>query len=171
MELSLTVNGVRRDVVVRPTARLLDVLRDELGLTGAKEGCGAGECGACTVIVDGKAVNSCLMLAVQARDKEILTIEGLAAGGELDLLQQAFVGHGAVQCGFCTPGMIMAAKALLMAQPSPSEDEIRTALAGNLCRCTGYDAIIAAVQAAAGAAVAGMSTSAAAAPADSEGGD
>ena len=150
MQLVLTVNGMVHEVEARPTARLLDVLRDQLGLLGTKEGCAEGECGACTVIVDGKAVNSCVMLAVQARGKQILTVEGLAEGGELDLLQQKFVEYGAVQCGFCTPGMLMSAKALLMANPVPSEQDIRIALAGNLCRCTGYAAIVAAVKAASG---------------------
>ena len=150
MQLVLTVNGMVHEVEARPTARLLDVLRDQLGLTGTKEGCAEGECGACTVLVDGKAVNSCVMLAVQARGKEILTVEGLAQDGELDLLQQKFVEYGAVQCGYCTPGMLMSAKALLMGNPVPSEQDIRIALAGNLCRCTGYSAIVAAVKAASG---------------------
>jgi len=150
MQLVLTVNGTVYEVEVRPTARLLDVLRDQLGLTGTKEGCAEGECGACTVIVDGRAVNSCVMLAVQARGKEILTVEGLAQEGELDYLQQKFVEYGAVQCGYCTPGMLMSAKALLMGNPVPSEQDIRIALAGNLCRCTGYAAIVAAVKAASG---------------------
>jgi len=150
MQLVLTVNGMVHEVEARPTARLLDVLRDQLGLTGTKEGCAEGECGACTVIVDGRAVNSCVMLAVQARGKEILTVEGLAQDGELDLLQQKFVEYGAVQCGYCTPGMLMSAKALLMGNPVPSEQDIRIALAGNLCRCTGYSAIVAAVKAASG---------------------
>jgi len=150
MQLVLTVNGMVHEVEARPTARLLDVLRDQLGLTGTKEGCAEGECGACTVIVDGRAVNSCVMLAVQARGKEILTVEGLAQDGELDLLQQEFVEYGAVQCGYCTPGMLMSAKALLMGNPVPSEQDIRIALAGNLCRCTGYSAIVAAVKAASG---------------------
>ena len=150
MQLLLTVNGMVHEVEARPTARLLDVLRDQLGLTGTKEGCAEGECGACTVIVDGKAVNSCVMLAVQARGKEVLTVEGLAPDGELDLLQQKFVEYGAVQCGYCTPGMLMSAKALLMGNPVPSEQDIRIALAGNLCRCTGYSAIVAAVKAASG---------------------
>jgi carbon-monoxide dehydrogenase small subunit len=150
MQLVLTVNGMAHEVEVRPTARLLDVLRDQLGLTGTKEGCAEGECGACTVIVDGRAVNSCVMLAVQVRGKEILTVEGLAEHGELDLLQQKFVEYGAVQCGYCTPGMLMSAKALLMGNPVPSEQDIRIALAGNLCRCTGYAAIVAAVKAASG---------------------
>ena len=150
MELVLKVNGVVWEISARPTARLIDVLRDQMGLTGTKEGCGEGECGACTVIVDGKAVNSCVMLAVQALGKEVLTVEGLAASGELDTLQQKFVEQGAVQCGFCTPGMLMSAKALLMANPLPSDQDIRTALAGNLCRCTGYKTIVAAVRAASG---------------------
>ena len=150
MQLLLKVNGMTYEVDARPTARLLDVLRDQLGLTGTKEGCAEGECGACTVIVDGKAVNSCVMLAVQARGKEVLTVEGLAEDGQLDLLQQKFVEYGAVQCGYCTPGMLMSAKALLMANPVPSDQDIRIALAGNLCRCTGYSAIVAAVKAAGG---------------------
>jgi carbon-monoxide dehydrogenase small subunit len=150
VRLLLTVNGMTCEVEARPTARLLDVLRDQLGLTGTKEGCAEGECGACTVIVDGRAVNSCVMLAVQARGKEVLTVEGLAEDGQLDLLQQKFVEYGAVQCGYCTPGMLMSAKALLMANPVPSDQDIRIALAGNLCRCTGYSAIVAAVKAAGG---------------------
>jgi len=150
VQLVLTVNGTTYEVEARPTARLLDVLRDQLGLTGTKEGCAEGECGACTVIVDGRAVDSCMMLAVQARGKEILTVEGLAQDGELDVLQQKFVEYGAVQCGYCTPGMLMSAKALLMGNPVPSEQDIRVALAGNLCRCTGYTAIVAAVKAASG---------------------
>jgi carbon-monoxide dehydrogenase small subunit len=150
MELLLTVNGTLYEVEVRPTARLLDVLRDQLGLTGTKEGCAEGECGACTVLVDGRAIASCVMLAVQARGKEIITVEGLAEDGELDLLQQKFVEYGAVQCGYCTPGMLMSAKALLLENPVPSDKDIRVALAGNLCRCTGYSAIIAAVKAASG---------------------
>ena len=163
MDLTLTVNGSAHEVQVRPMARLLDVLRDQLGLTGTKEGCAEGECGACTVIVDGKAVNACLMLAVQARGKEVLTVESLAATGELDMLQQRFVEHGAIQCGYCTPGMLMSAKALLMANPLPSEQDIRIALAGNLCRCTGYTAIVAAVRAASG-----QETTAMELPADTE---
>jgi len=150
VKMSLTVNGTRHEVDVRPTARLIDVLRDELCLTGTKEGCGEGECGACTVLVDGKAVASCLMLALQACGKEVTTVEGLAHGGELSLLQRQFIAHGAVQCGFCTPGMLMSAQALLMENPTPSADEIRTALAGNLCRCTVYSAIIASIRAASG---------------------
>ncbi|HZL65138.1 MAG TPA: (2Fe-2S)-binding protein [Thermoleophilia bacterium] len=156
MELLLKVNGTAWEISARPTARLIDVLRNQMGLTGTKEGCGEGECGACTVIVDGKAVNSCVMLAVQALGKEVLTVEGLAASGELDTLQQKFVEQGAVQCGFCTPGMLMSAKALLMANPLPSDQDIRKALAGNLCRCTGYKTIVAAVRAASGQETAAM---------------
>jgi aerobic carbon-monoxide dehydrogenase small subunit len=148
MRLVLDVNGMERELDVRPTARLIDVLRLQLGLTGVKEGCSEGECGACTVILDGKAVDSCLVLAVQARGKKVLTVEGLAGDDGLDRLQRMFIEHGAVQCGYCTPGMLMSAKALLMADPRPSEEAIRLALAGNLCRCTGYTTIVAAVRAA-----------------------
>lgn len=146
MELEFKVNDKAYSLEVDPESRLLDVLREELGLTGAKEGCGEGECGACTVIMDDLAVNSCLVLASQARGKEILTVEGLAASGELDRMQQAFIDNGAIQCGFCTPGMLMSAKALLLREPNPTEEEIRTALAGNLCRCTGYVNIVNAVK-------------------------
>jgi carbon-monoxide dehydrogenase small subunit len=148
MRLSLNVNGMEHELDVRPTARLIDVLRLQLGLTGVKEGCSEGECGACTVIVDGKAVNSCLVLAAQVRGRKVLTVEGLAGDDGLDTLQRMFIEHGAVQCGFCTPGMLMSAKALLMADPQPTEEAIRLALAGNLCRCTGYTTIVAAVRAA-----------------------
>ncbi len=151
MELEFKVNDKAYSLEVDPESRLLDVLREELGLTGAKEGCGEGECGACTVIMDDLAVNSCLVLASQARGKEILTVEGLAANGELDRMQQAFIDNGAIQCGFCTPGMLMSAKALLLREPNPTEEEIRTALAGNLCRCTGYVNIVNAVKDAASA--------------------
>ncbi|GAB6171260.1 (2Fe-2S)-binding protein [Paradesulfitobacterium aromaticivorans] len=146
MELELKVNGKTYSLEVDPESRLLDVLREELGLTGAKEGCGEGECGACTVILDDLAVNSCLVLAVQARGKKILTVEGLAENGELDRMQQAFIDNGAIQCGYCTPGMLMSAKALLLREPNPTEEEIRTALSGNLCRCTGYVNIVNAVK-------------------------
>jgi len=147
----MTVNGKAQKVQIKPDDRLLDVLRHTLGLTGAKEGCsGEGECGACTIIMDGKAVNSCLVLAFQARGKDIITIEGLEKNGELDRLQQAFIDNGAVQCGYCTPGMIMSAKALLIDNPHPSEADIRTSIAGNLCRCTGYINIINAIQEVAG---------------------
>ena len=144
-ELELKVNGEDYKIQVEPHRTLLEVIRKDLHLTGTKLGCGGGECGACTVILDGKAVKSCLMLALDARGKDIWTIEGLARGGELHPLQRAFVECGAVQCGFCTPGMIMAAKALLDSNPHPTEQEIKDALAGNLCRCTGYVKILEAV--------------------------
>ncbi|MDF2875401.1 MAG: xdhC2 [Sporomusa sp.] len=146
MLINLTVNGQQHTLTVEPQERLLDLLRLKLKLTGAKEGCGEGECGACTVIMNGEAVNACMVLAYQARNAEILTIEGLASGGELDIVQQAFVDNGAVQCGYCTPGMIMSTKALLLKNVNPTEAEIREALAGNLCRCTGYVNIIKAVK-------------------------
>ena len=148
MRLQFEVNGVQRELDVDSTARLLDILRRDLGLTGTKEGCGEGECGACTVLVDDLAVDSCLMLASQVQGRRVLTIEGLARDGELDELQRQFIANGAIQCGFCTPGMLLSAKALLIRDPHPGEDDIRVALAGNLCRCTGYSAIVAAVQAA-----------------------
>jgi len=128
---------------------LLDFLRDEIGLKGTKKGCDSGQCGACTIIMDGKTINACLVLAIQADGKEILTIEGLSSGGRLHPLQETFVEEGAVQCGFCVPGMILSAKALLDEKKDPSEEEIREALSGNLCRCTGYVKIIKAVQRAA----------------------
>lgn len=146
MEIEITVNKKKYQLEVEPEERLIDLLRNRLGLTGAKEGCGEGECGACTVIMDQVAVNSCLVLAYQARGKEITTIEGLAGSQEPDPLQKAFIDNGAIQCGYCTPGMIMSAKALLMHHPHPTEEEIRLALAGNLCRCTGYVNIVKAVQ-------------------------
>ncbi len=149
LPIELTVNGrhYALEVVVHHT--LLDVLRDELDLIGTKECCVVGECGACTVIVDGRTVNSCLMLAVEADGSEILTVEGLAAEGELSPLQQAFLDHGAAQCGFCIPGQLMSAHALLMRNPHPTPEEIHEALAGNLCRCAGYEQITEAVLAAA----------------------
>jgi len=149
LPIRLKVNGLEYDLVVKPHWTLLDVLRDQMGLTGTKKGCDNGECGACTVIIDGQAILSCLMLAVQAQGKEIITIEGLAHDGKLDRVQKAFVKYGAIQCGFCTPGMIMTAHALLEKTPHPSEEEIKRALSGNLCRCTGYVKIIEAVQTAA----------------------
>lgn len=147
--ISFIINGEKVHLEVEPHKTLLNMLREDLNLTGAKEGCGAGECGACTVIVDGKAVNSCLMLAVEADGKEILTVEGLAKNGVLDALQESFINNAALQCGYCTPGMIMSAKALLMRNPKPSEEEIKEAIAGNLCRCTGYKAIVDAIKEAA----------------------
>jgi len=144
-ELELKVNGEDYTIQVEPHRTLLEVIREDLELTGTKLGCGGGECGACTVLLDGKAVKSCLMLALDAKGKEIWTIEGLAKGGKLHPLQRAFVEYGAIQCGFCTPGMIMAAKALLDSNPFLTEQEIKDALAGNLCRCTGYVKILEAV--------------------------
>jgi carbon-monoxide dehydrogenase small subunit len=149
-EISFTLNGTPVRVSVEGSARLIDVLRDRLGHTGTKEGCGEGECGACTVIVNGRSVNSCLFPALEAEGKSVLTIEGLQDDPNvLSPIQQAFVDHGAIQCGFCSPGMIMSVKALLDANPDPSEAEIREALVGNLCRCTGYVQIIEAVKRAA----------------------
>jgi carbon-monoxide dehydrogenase small subunit len=139
------VNGERHHLEVHPWERLADVLRNRLGLTGTKVGCGEGECGACTVILDGKAVLSCLMTAIQADGREIRTIEGMARNGVLHPLQDAFVRNAAIQCGFCTPGMIMAAEALLERDPSPSEEDVRKGLSNNLCRCTGYERQVKAV--------------------------
>ena len=149
MRLDFILNGERTSLETEPTRRLLDILREDLELTGTKEGCSEGECGACTVIVDGKAVHACLTLASQLNGREVLTIEGLEKNGELDVLQRCFIEEIAVQCGFCTAGMIMSAKALLMQNPEPSEAELRTALAGNICRCSGYGQIISAVKRAA----------------------
>jgi len=143
--LELEVNGQRHEALVDPHRTLLDVLRDDLGLTGTKTNCLAAECGVCTVLVDGMAVNACLVLAATARGRAITTIEGLAREGRLHPLQQAFIDHGAVQCGYCIPGMILAAAAFLAERPSPTTDEIREALSGNLCRCTGYGKIVDAV--------------------------
>ena len=148
-ELNLTVNGEYYQLTVPPYRTLLEVIREDLGLTGAKSGCATGKCGSCTVILNGKSVKSCLTLALQANGKEILTIEGLADGDELHPLQKSFIEHGAMQCGYCTPGMIMSAKALLDENPHPTEDEIRDALVGNICRCTGYVKIVEAISAAA----------------------
>ena len=140
------VNGEQKELDASPTKSLLDVLREDLFLTGTKRGCDGGECGACTVIMNGKAVNSCLVIATELDGSEITTIEGLARDGkDIHPLQRAFVEKGAVQCGFCTPGMIMTAKAFLDSNPNPSEDEVRSALSGNLCRCTGYTKIVEAV--------------------------
>jgi carbon-monoxide dehydrogenase small subunit len=143
--IRLTVNGRTVDVVASPLARLLDVLRVAMGLTGTKEGCGEGECGACTVLLDGLPVNSCLVAAGQCVGRDIVTVEGLATGDELTLLQRCFVDAGAAQCGICTPGMLVSAEALLRDNPRPIDDEIRDAIAGNLCRCTGYQRIVDAI--------------------------
>jgi carbon-monoxide dehydrogenase small subunit len=140
--ISLNINGILNEVEIEPRRTLLEVLREELGLTGTKKACNQGECGACTVLLDGKPVPSCLLLAVEAQGKEILTIEGLARDGNLQPVQRAFMKHGGFQCGFCTPGMILSAKALLDENPHPTENEVKKALAGNLCRCTGYKQII-----------------------------
>jgi aerobic carbon-monoxide dehydrogenase small subunit len=143
--LKLKVNGEEHQVATDSHRTLVQVLREELGLTGTKIGCGEGDCGACTVLLDGRAVNSCLVLAVQAEGHEITTIEGLAEGNRLHPIQQAFVDHGAIQCGFCSPGMILTAKQLLDRNPAPSEAEVRAGIVGNLCRCTGYQKIVEAV--------------------------
>jgi carbon-monoxide dehydrogenase small subunit len=149
VEIGLTVNGDPYRVSVRPNQTLLDVLRDGLGLTGTKRGCDQGECGACTVHLDGRAVNACLVLALDADGSEVTTIEGLARRGELHPLQKAFLEEGAVQCGYCTPGMILQAAAFLRVHPAPTTAQIRTGMAGNLCRCTGYAKIVRAIAAAA----------------------
>ena len=149
MKVRLTVNGRERSADVESTETLLALLRERLGLTGTKEGCGRGECGACTVILDGEPVNSCLVFAAQCDGRDVLTIEGLGENGELDRIQRAFVEAGAVQCGYCTPGMIMSAHALLASKPHPTRDEIREAISGNLCRCTGYVKIVDAIERAA----------------------
>jgi len=147
--ITLTVNGAKERLDVPSNMTLLQMLRERLALTGTKNGCEAGECGACTVLVDGEPVNSCMMLAVEADGRDVLTVEGLSEGDRLSPLQEAFVEHNAVQCGFCTPGMLMSAHALLERNPDPTEEEIKEALVGNLCRCTGYVRIIEAVSAAA----------------------
>jgi len=147
--IQITVNGQPNEIEVDPWRTLLEILRDQLNLTGTKQSCAEGHCGACTVLVDGEAVNACLMLALEANGCDILTIEGLAEGGKLTPIQEAFVNYGAVQCGFCTPGMIMATKVFLEDNQDPSDEEIKKALAGHLCRCTGYVQIIDAVRAAA----------------------
>ena len=150
VEVSFVVNREPVRVKVSPFATLLDVLRDDLELSGTKYGCGEGECGACSVMLDGKVVNACLVLAVKCEGSEVLTIEGLGRDGKLHRIQQAFVDHGAIQCGFCTPGMIMATYAVIAANPDPDEDEVRRGLEGNLCRCTGYRKIVDAVLSLAG---------------------
>ena len=146
IHVTATVNGDAVEFLADPRETLLDCLRDHLGLTGSKEGCGTGDCGACSVMLNGRLVSSCLVLGVEAEGAEIRTIEGLAEGGELHPLQRKFIEHAALQCGFCTPGFLVAAKALLDLNPDPTESEIRYWLAGNLCRCTGYDKIVRAVQ-------------------------
>ena len=149
MKIEITVNGAKRVFDVEPQTLLLNLLRDEMDLTGTKYGCGIGECGACTVLLDGDAVLACMVLAVDADDRRVDTIEGLAEGGKLHPIQEAYLDEGAVQCGFCTPGFIMATKALLDENPEPTEQEIREYLNGNICRCTGYVNIVKAVQTAA----------------------
>ena len=147
--VTLQVNQTSYPLEIEPGRTLLSVLRGELGLTGSKEGCDDSECGACMVLIDGQPVNSCSYLAMQADGRQVTTVEGLASGSTLHPLQRAFLEHGGVQCGFCTPGMLISATALLRSNPDPTEDDIRTGLSGNLCRCTGYVGIVAAVQAAA----------------------
>lgn len=149
MKLSFYVNDRPVQLETSPDRRLLDILREDLSLTGTKEGCGEGECGACTVLLDGEAVHSCLTLAIQLEGRHVVTIEGLSETGELDVLQKAFVEEIAIQCGFCTTGMIMSAKALLLKNPTPTQEEIRVALSGNICRCSGYVQIARAVDRAA----------------------
>ena len=144
--VSTTINGDAIEFACEPDETLLDVLRNRLGLTGAKEGCGTGDCGSCSVQVDGRLICSCLMLGVEAEDREIETVEGMADGATLHPLQTKFIEHAALQCGICTPGFLIAAKSLLEKNPDPTEEEIRFGLAGNLCRCTGYDKIVRAVQ-------------------------
>lgn len=146
MRVSFKINGKKVTLDAAPEARLLDVIREDLGLTGTKEGCSKGECGACSVIVDGELVDSCIFPVAQAEGREITTIEGLSPGGKLHPIQKAFINEGAVQCGFCTPGMVLAAKALLDKKSNPSDADIKEALSGNLCRCTGYTKIKSAVK-------------------------
>jgi len=148
-QITIEVNGETHQLLVKPSATLLDIIREDLGLTGAKEGCGEGECGACTVLMDGLAVNACLILAAEANGKHITTIEGLSRDGALHPIQQAFVDIGGLQCGFCTPGMILSTKALLDKNQDPTDQEIRKGLEGNFCRCTGYTKIIESVKVAA----------------------
>lgn len=147
--INLQINGEPYEVSVKPNMTLLDFLRETIGLTGTKKGCDAGECGSCTVLLDGKAINSCLVLAVDANGRELLTIEGLAKNGQLHPLQEAFIQEGAVQCGYCTPGMLLSAKALLDENPTPTEEDVKRGIAGNLCRCTGYVRIVKAILSAA----------------------
>lgn len=149
MKISFTLNGEKTETEIRGDKRLLDFIREDLLLTGTKEGCGEGECGACTVILNGQAIHSCLTVVGQLQGSELLTIEGLEKNGELDAIQKAFIKKSAVQCGFCTSGMVMSAKALLMKNPHPTEEEIKIAIAGNLCRCSGYREIKSAIKSAA----------------------
>jgi carbon-monoxide dehydrogenase small subunit len=144
--IQLTVNGLAHDVIVSPEDLLIDVLRREIGLTGTKKGCGEGDCGTCTVLIDGRRALACLTLAMACRGKSILTIEGVEQNGRLDPIQEAFIDKGAIQCGYCTPGMVLSAKALLDENPRPSREEIQRGMSGNLCRCTGYVKIIEAVE-------------------------
>ena len=144
--VTFNINGEPQEILVQPWTTLLEAVRDELQLTGTKEGCGNGNCGACTVLLDGKAVNSCCVLAVEVDGQDVVTIEGMAKNGKLDPLQESFIEYGALQCGFCTPGFLISARAFLDSNPDPTEEEIRLAIAGNLCRCTGYDKIVRAVQ-------------------------
>jgi carbon-monoxide dehydrogenase small subunit len=144
-KIHLTVNGQLYELSVEPNQTLVDIIRNEIGLTGTKKGCGSGDCGACTIILDGKPVNSCLILGVEVDKSEVLTIEGLKQGEELHPIQKAFIHFGAIQCGFCTPGMIVSAKAFLDTCSNPTEEQVRTAISGNLCRCTGYKKIIEAI--------------------------
>ena len=143
--LTLTINGVEQSLAIRPNATLLEVLREELQLTGTKEGCGEGACGSCTVLMNGRPVRSCLLLAAEAEGGAVTTVEGLAQGGEMNPLQKAFIAKGAVQCGFCTPGQLISATALLAENPAPTEAQVRTAISGNICRCTGYAKIVEAI--------------------------
>ena len=146
IRVSFIVNQEPVEILVEPWQTLMDALREDLRLTGTKEGCGNGNCGACTVMLNGKAIDSCCMLAAEAEGQNLTTVEGLANGGQLDPLQQAFIDFGALQCGFCTPGFLVSARAFLNENPKPSEQDIRLAIAGNLCRCTGYDKIVRAIQ-------------------------
>ena len=146
--VQLTVNGMERTILVEPYCSLLDMVRDELHLTGTKKGCDEGDCGACTVLLNGQPVTSCLVLAHSARESEVTTVEGLASGGELHPVQRSFAENGGLQCGYCTPGLIMAAVGLLQTNPDPTEEEVKFGLGGNLCRCTGYSKVIEAVMAA-----------------------
>lgn len=143
--LTMNLNGEPVEVIIEPSAMLVDVLRNQFNLTGTKKACGQGECGACTVLLDGQAIPSCITSAMKAMNKEVITIEGLSKPGKLHPIQEAFINHGAIQCGYCTPGMVLSAKALLDKNPNPTEEEVQIGLSGNLCRCTGYVKIVEAV--------------------------